>query len=467
MPPSLVVPAFLAATCVGPYCGPDTDFERPTGGLPGDAGAPALALAADGAVLLAWEHRAGGARDIYVNRREPAPDGDWLPEPRRVDTDAPGAARSLEVRVAAGAANRIYAVWQDARNGRDDLYLNRSSDGGRTWEAPDTRLDEDSAGAAVSSMPALRADRAGRVYVAWEDQRFGSRDILFRRSTDHGATWDPERRVDTDPPGAGVSYHPQIVAWDDGTVLVCWWDERDGLADLYFRRSLDEGATWEPSERRVDPGDPGAHASHDARISVRGDQVAVAWAEEAGRHGQLALRASPDRGATWGELKPLGRGTGVVPVARESGAPAVGWIDPPAAGLSGEKTSIGGRIVPLPIPVGVRLATAADLSAQRVSASPGPATLWLGEGGGRWWAARSGNVVGRGMVEVYRMAAEGGRSPWRTERTLLFGEALRAAAVPVTAHSLVGAVSPKGVLHLAWVIRIGNAEELGFTAIAP
>jgi hypothetical protein len=34
-------------------------------------------------------------------------------------------------------------TWRDTRNGRDDIYFNRSPDGGATWLIADVRLDTD------------------------------------------------------------------------------------------------------------------------------------------------------------------------------------------------------------------------------------------------------------------------------------------------------------------------------------
>ncbi|HMB67910.1 MAG TPA: sialidase family protein, partial [bacterium] len=224
---------------------PPRELPRVTPDLPeraeGRPSAPAAAALPDGTALLVWESRREGAQaDILFSRREPGPEGGWLGEPFRLDTDPPGAVRSLEPRIAVGQGETVHVAWQSARDGEDDILVRRSPDGGRSW-APEIRVDGDPPGASLSSMPALAADRRGRVYVAWEDQRNGDRDIYLARSTDGGATFRPEVRVDADEPGAGVSYHPDLLCWDDGTVLVFWRDERDGLADVYLRRSTDAG----------------------------------------------------------------------------------------------------------------------------------------------------------------------------------------------------------------------------------
>jgi hypothetical protein len=273
--------------------------ERPDAGRPGAAAAPFVAAAADGGFLLAWEHRGEGEADIVACRREPGPSGTWGVA-RRVDTGEAGAARSLEPRVASLGAGGWIVAWQDAREGREAIRANRSTDGGRTWLPDDVAVC--ATNAAPQTMPAVAADGGGCAWVAWEDLRDGARDIRLSRSADLGATWERDRRVDSDAPGAGISYHPQVVVLDGGILLVCWWDERDGLADLYVRRSTDGGAGWAGPERRLDPGPKGASASRGAEVRVEGGTVVVEWDEEAARGDpasrRLACRTT-DGGASW------------------------------------------------------------------------------------------------------------------------------------------------------------------------
>ena len=301
-------------------------LELPAEGLAGTSAAPVLAVGDGGAFLLAWEQRADGEADIVFRRREAGapgvpgrvcapPDQTRLVEPvLRLDTDAPGASRSIEPRIAAGPKGLVIVAWQDNRGGADHIRVNRSTDGGRSFGdhdvAPDSLARSSSPAPGLATMPALAVDHDGRAYVAWEDRRSGERDIYFARSLDGGASWLPALRVDSDPAGTGISYHPQIVAWAGGTVLVCWWDERDGLSDVYVRRSTDGGASWTRPETRLDSGKSGRAPSHDVAVESRGNSVTLTWVE--GREGsvnpthpssrKVASRTSKDRGASWRAL---------------------------------------------------------------------------------------------------------------------------------------------------------------------
>jgi hypothetical protein len=466
----LATATILIAQCTGPYCGPDAGFERPNEGVFGAAGAPAVDLARDGTLYVAWESRAGGESDVFFNRREPAAE-EWS-APRRLDTDEAGAARSLEVRLVAGPERRVYTAWQDARHGRDDIYFNCSTDGGATWLANDVRIDSSPPGASTSSMTALAADATGRVYLAWEDLRHGERDIYFSRSTDHGVSWESDRRVDSDAAGTAVSYHPQIVAWDEGTVLVCWWDERDGYSDLYVRRSVDGGVSWTGPERRIDEGVPGKSPSHDARVSVAGDRLVVAWEEgRSGSGASVVVRTSDDRGDRWGPVVVYGTGTDAVPHAREDGPAYLAWVSRDARKRI-EKTSIGGRIVEIGPPVLLHASHGKNPgdspTARSLSQMDGPGSVWIGGASGAIYTARTGTAGGRGIVEVFESREPwpgAAAKDWIRHSILPFGSELLFTDQDVRAHSLRGVVTRDGTLHLVWVAEYAGIGNLGHTRV--
>jgi len=110
-------------------------------------------------------------------------------------------------------------------------------------KSPDVRLDTDPPGAGYSGSPRIAATESG-VFVAWDDDRNGARDIYFTFSSDRGATWlASDVRIETDPPGAAESIEPTIAA-SGNSVYVAWQDGRNGSDDIYFIRSLDGGGTW-------------------------------------------------------------------------------------------------------------------------------------------------------------------------------------------------------------------------------
>jgi hypothetical protein len=301
------------------------------------------------------------------------------------------------------------------------------------------------------------------VFVAWEDLGAGERDIRLARSADGGATWSEGEAVETDEAGRAASYHPQVAAWPDGGLLVSWWDERDGLADLYVRRSPDGGRTWAGPEIRLDPGAPGETASNGASVSVVEDRVVIAWQEGSdGTSARLVWRASGDRGATWGELSEAGRGRYPVPVASASLTTWVAWLAD-AAGHA-ERTSIGGRIVEIPRPVRLDVHAPGGAVPRSLSSIAGPASVWAGSSVDRLWAVRTGTDGGRAVLELFENR---GTETWAPAVELRFGLDFLTTDVEITAHSLRGAVGGDGAVHLAWIADYGGAGDVGYFRLQP
>ena len=63
--------------------------------------------------------------------------GVTIPDPAppeiRLDTNPPGAAGSFNLQICCDGDN-VYAIWEDERDGRSEIYFNRSIDGA-AWQA--------------------------------------------------------------------------------------------------------------------------------------------------------------------------------------------------------------------------------------------------------------------------------------------------------------------------------------------
>ena len=66
----------------------------------------------------------------------------------------------------------VFVAWQDNRLGDNDIFFARSRDGGVAFD-PDERVDDSGDDASNQYRPAIAVDRRPRLYVAWEDERFG------------------------------------------------------------------------------------------------------------------------------------------------------------------------------------------------------------------------------------------------------------------------------------------------------
>ena len=202
---------------------------------------------------------------------------------------------------------RIYVTYTDfdfsfssaacADDVRTAVELVVSEDGGQTWTDP-LALTE------VCGLDFVQGSQvvvgpAGEVYVAWEDFQddiFGLRQILVRRSDDAGASFDPARTVSgVTPVGdgfllkgffrAGFEFPSMAVDRSTfatrGNVYIAWSDGRRAaradpffggvyrFADILISRSSDRGETWSAPVLVNDDGPrKGRHDQYQPAVAV-------------------------------------------------------------------------------------------------------------------------------------------------------------------------------------------------------
>ncbi len=209
---------------------------------------------------------------------------DWGADTRL--TNATGNSKEPSVAV---SGNNVHVVWYDSRDGNEEIYYARSTDGGTTWGA-NVRLTTKASG--NSDNPSI-AVSGNTIHVVWYDNRDGNPEIYYKRSTDGGTTWGADTRLTN---AAGNSYTPSIAVWGD-TVHVAWHDNRTGFEEIYYNRSSDGGTTWGADTRLTNAGVDAALAS----IAVSGNNIHVVWQDLRWGPGnwEIYYIRSTDGGLTW------------------------------------------------------------------------------------------------------------------------------------------------------------------------
>jgi hypothetical protein len=164
-------------------------------------------------------------------------------------TVGPGAPSSQPIYVAFeddSIVNNIFCV-------HSDVMFQKSTDAGRTWLPTDVLI---AYGVSHAYAPDITTDSDGNVYIVWGNWYVDTAGVydkrnLCVRSSDGGTTWTAPVRVDDrpDPTESGVGA-PQIAADSAGNLFCAWGDDRMGSeGNIWSSVSTDRGATWSTNVR--------------------------------------------------------------------------------------------------------------------------------------------------------------------------------------------------------------------------
>ncbi|HZT71300.1 MAG TPA: sialidase family protein [Terriglobia bacterium] len=195
---------------------------------------------------------------------------------------------------AVGPDGTLYVVWADGTH----VVFTYSRDGGRTFApsrgiipiAPPyfhiTNVDRTD-GFPVISIDPRGGKGAGLLYVTWSDYRNGDVDVFCSTSADHGRTWAPAVRVNSDPIHNGADQFFQWLAVDPvtGAANLIFYDRRDDSenrnAVVVLARSTDHGRTFDNYLWMGEPFDPNNDFIGDyTGIAAYGGRIYGVWTEE-------------------------------------------------------------------------------------------------------------------------------------------------------------------------------------------
>jgi hypothetical protein len=223
-------------------------------------------------------------------------------------------------------------------SGRSAMLASRSTDGGRSYSAPQALVDNAGAGF-FNDKNTLTVDalEPRYVYAVWDRlEATGNGPTLLARSTDAGASWEPVREIYRPPAAAGGTAQTignRIVVLAGGPargVLVNAFVQIDVVGgssrnSVRVIRSSDHGTTWSAAvtvadHRGVGTADPATGvAIRDGGI-IPGIAAApdgtlwLAWQDSrfsGGQRDAIVVSRSQDGGLTWSPPAAASRNLGV------------------------------------------------------------------------------------------------------------------------------------------------------------
>jgi hypothetical protein len=112
--------------------------------------------------------------------------------------------------------------------------------------------------------------------VAWDDQRNGyDRDIYTQIFRSDGSYYQKNKKINSDE-GSSIQRHPSISIDKKGKFIISWWDDRDGIGNIYAQQFTHEGEyiRW---NFRVSTGDHTVRINNPALCTDNLGNFIVTW----------------------------------------------------------------------------------------------------------------------------------------------------------------------------------------------
>ena len=199
---------------------------------------PAIATDNQGTLYVSFclhdHNQSDGHHEIYFSKS--TDNGDSWSEPRNLSnnplfhSDYPAINIDYQNNI-----NLTY--WQNVKDGARTFFI-KSDDGGNNWSSP-RNINNDYDNIVMGMCPII-SDSTGKLYVVYSIEP-NPGDVFITTSIDGGNSWINRKNISH---SSGDSYMPKIAMDHQGVLHVVWYDNSQGIYDIYISHSSDGGATW-------------------------------------------------------------------------------------------------------------------------------------------------------------------------------------------------------------------------------
>ena len=217
----------------------------------------------------------------------------------------------------AASGNDVYVVWtNNVQEKYGQIFFTKSSDNGATFDIPlELTEPKDIVRHRLVFTPQIAVEpQTKNVFVVWHSGRIVHQetydynvlisDVLYKRSSDNGATFDSMINLSNK---SGWSTNPQIAVSQNNVYVVWTNNAQEKYGQIFFTKSSDNGATFDSMINLSNK----SGWSTNPQIAVSQNNVYVVWTNNAQeKYGQIFFTKSSDNGATFDSMINLSNKSG-------------------------------------------------------------------------------------------------------------------------------------------------------------
>lgn len=225
---------------------------------------------------IVWLDERDGNTDIYAQKINPNTGAPmWSPE-IKVNVFNGSASIQNKPRLYIDPSEDLNFVWQDNRNGHNDIFAQKMDKNGNIIWGSDIKINSDStATEQINPSFSISSSTPFYMHVVWQDQRNGNYDIYAEKYDSSGAKiWTNDIKINSDA-GTAIQENPVITEDHDGNYYIVWQDSRNGTSDIYMQKINGDGNKLIAFDVRINSVTSGEQEHPDIYINAQGYLVVV------------------------------------------------------------------------------------------------------------------------------------------------------------------------------------------------
>ena len=222
-------------------------------------------------IVAVWEDERYDSGDIFAQLLDPS----GQPEDTnfKINDDSFDFIQ-LRADISSDFNGNFVVVWQDKREGNYDIFAQRFDSSG-SFLNNNLKVNDD-IGNSLQNFPKADSDSMGNFVVVWQDKRNGDEDVYAQIFNDKGEKIGKNFRVNDD---VGNSYqgHPDVTVNKEGNFILVWVDKRNDDRDIYAQRY---DSNFNPLEHnfRVNSDTESAEQT-EPKVATNGKNIYFTWVD--------------------------------------------------------------------------------------------------------------------------------------------------------------------------------------------